>query len=67
MQAVGAGGRGEGPEIADYAVGLGAGTIRECGLDSNTNRFLKIEEELGSRAKFAGPSGLKSGPPCNIE
>jgi len=55
--------RGEGPEIADYAVGLGVGTIRECGLDSNTNRFLKIGEELGKRGKFAGHAGLKFGPP----
>ena len=51
--------RGEGPAIADYAVGLGTGTIRESGLDPTANRFLEIESELGSRAKFLGKAGFK--------
>lgn len=51
--------RGEGPAIADYAVGLGTGTIRESGLDPTANRFLEIESELGSRAKFLGRAGIK--------
>ena len=51
--------RGEGPAIADYAVGLGTGTIREGGLDPIANRFLEIESELGSRAKFLGKAGIK--------
>jgi enolase len=37
--------RGEGADIADYAVGLNTG--------------LKIEEELGSRAKFLGKGAYK--------
>jgi enolase len=51
--------RGEGPDIGDYAVGLGTGHVRECGLDHNTNRLLQIEAELGSRARFLGRGGLK--------
>ena len=51
--------RGEGADIADYAVGLGTGTIRESGLDPSGNRFLEIEAELGSRAKFLGKAGFK--------
>jgi enolase len=43
--------RGEGIDIADYAVGLGTGSVRESGLDQIANRFLAIEAELGSRAK----------------
>ena len=54
--------RGEGADIADYAVGLGAGTIRESGVGASANRFLQIEAELGSRAKFLGKAGLKIGP-----
>ncbi len=54
--------RGEGVDIADYAVGLGTGTIRESGVGGTANRFLKIEAELGSRAKFLGKAGLKTGP-----
>ena len=54
--------RGEGADIADYAVGLGTGTIRESGVGGTANRFLKIEAELGSRAKFLGKAGLKQGP-----
>ncbi|MCW4039408.1 MAG: phosphopyruvate hydratase [Candidatus Bathyarchaeota archaeon] len=51
--------RGEGPAIADYAVGLNTGHIRESGLGPSGNRFLQIELELGARAKFAGKAGLK--------
>lgn len=54
--------RGEGADIADYAVGLGAGTIRESGVGPSANRFLQIEAELGSRAKFLGKAGFKIGP-----
>ena len=56
--------RGEGADITDYAVGLGAGTIRESGVGPSANRFLQIEAELGSRAKFLGKAGLKIGPAC---
>ena len=51
--------RGEGVEIADYSVGINAGTIRETGLGQGGNRFLEIEKELGSSAVFAGTRGLK--------
>ena len=51
--------RGEGPDIADYAVGLGTGNIRESGLDPTTNRLLEIEAELGNRATFLGKAGFK--------
>jgi len=54
--------RGEGADITDYAVGLGAGTIRESGVGPSANRFLQIEAELGSRAKFLGKAGFKIGP-----
>jgi enolase len=54
--------RGEGADIADYAVGLGTGNIRESGLDETTNRLMQIEKELGTRAKFLGKAGFKSGP-----
>jgi len=54
--------RGEGADIADYAVGLGTGNIRESGLDPTANRLLRIETELGNRAKFLGKAGFKSGP-----
>jgi enolase len=53
--------RGEGADIADYAVGLGTGTIRESALDNTGNRLRKIESELGGRARFAGKAGFKSG------
>jgi len=55
--------RGEGVDIADYTVGLGAGTVRECGVGPEANRFLAIEAELGSRATFLGKDGLKRGTP----
>ena len=51
--------RGEGPDIADYCVGINAGTIREDATGPTGNRFLQIEKELGSRARFVGKKGLK--------
>jgi enolase len=51
--------RGEGTAICDYCVGFGTGTVRETGLLEGGNRFLEIEKELGSRARFAGRSGIK--------
>lgn len=54
--------RGEGADIADYAVGLGTGTIRESALDPTGNRLRKIESELGGKARFAGRAGFKIGP-----
>lgn len=55
--------RGEGADIADYAVGLGTGTIRESALDQTGNRLRKIEADLGGKARFAGKGGFKIGPP----
>ena len=51
--------RGEGPSFADYAVGINAGSIRESAIGDRGNRFLEIEAELGSSAKFIGAAGLK--------
>lgn len=51
--------RGEGIDICDYSIGLKVGTVRESGTGEAANRFLEIEEELGSRASFAGKHGLK--------
>jgi len=51
--------RGEGPDIADYSVGLNAGTVRESATGPCGNRFLQIEAELGRRARFLGKGGLK--------
>jgi enolase len=51
--------RGEGADIADYCVGINAGTVREAATGPSGNRFLQIEAELGRRAKFLGPKGLK--------
>ncbi len=50
--------RGEGADIADYAVGLNTGQIRESAIDDAGNRLLSIEAELGSRARFLGKAGL---------
>ncbi len=50
--------RGEGALIADYAVGLGTGHLREGALGPRGNRFLEIEAELGSQAKFPGRKGF---------
>ena len=51
--------RGEGPEIADYCVGLLAGTVRNRAIGAVGNRFLEIEEELGPSAHFVGKAGIK--------
>lgn len=51
--------RGEGETIGDYAVGINAGSIRECGIGARANRLIEIEEELGKNAKFIGARGLK--------
>ena len=51
--------RGEGADIADYCVGINAGTVRESGTGPTGNRFLEIEAELGARARFLGRRGLK--------
>jgi enolase len=51
--------RGEGADIADYCVGINAGTVRESGTGTPGNRLLRIESELGARARFLGPRGLK--------
>ena len=53
------GSRGEGPDIADYAVGLITGHQRGGGTGPTANRLLQIEAELGSRAEFAGKGGLR--------
>ncbi len=55
--------RGEGTEIADYAVGLSTGQIREeDNVGGVTNRLTRIEQELGSQAKFLGRQALARGP-----
>ncbi len=54
--------RGEGPEIADYSVGINAGTVRNRALGPVGNRFMQIEAELGCTAKFLGKAGLVYGP-----
>lgn len=51
--------RGEGESIADYAVGISAASVRECGIGPRANRFMEIEAELGKNAKFLGARGLK--------
>lgn len=51
--------RGENLDICDYSVGINAGTIRETSLGTPGSRFLEIEKELGSRARYAGKHGLK--------
>jgi len=51
--------RGEGVTIADYSVGINAGTIREAAVDETANRLLEIERELGKSAVFLGKRGLK--------
>jgi enolase len=53
--------RGEGASIADYAVGLNTGHLREGAIGPVGNRFLQIEADLGNRAKFAGRRGIKGG------
>ena len=54
--------RGEGIDIADYSVGLSAGTVRGRALGPIGSRFIQIEAELGNRAKFLGKAGLTMGP-----
>lgn len=51
--------RGEGAAIADYSVGINAGSIRESGINETANRLLEIEKELGDKAVFLGKKGLK--------
>ncbi len=51
--------RGEGADIADYAVGLNTGHLREGAVGATGNRLLQIEAELGSRAQFLGRKGFK--------
>lgn len=51
--------RGESIDIADYCVGINAGTVREGAIGETGNRFLAIEAELGNRAKFSGPKGIR--------
>jgi len=51
--------RGEGADIADYCVGLNAGSVREGATGPTGNRFLQIEAELGRAARFLGRKGLK--------
>ena len=52
--------RGEGADIADYCVGIGAGSVREQAiLSPAANRFMEIEAELGAQATFWGKKGLK--------
>lgn len=53
------GSRGEGIALVDYTVGLGAGTTRGGAIGPSADRFMEIEEELGSKAKFWGKAGLK--------
>ncbi len=50
--------------ISDLAVGTGAGQIKTGSLSrtdriAKYNQLLRIEEELGSRAQYAGPEFLK--------
>ena len=51
--------RGEGVTIADYSVGINAGSIRESAINETANRLLEIEKELGEKAVFLGKYGLK--------
>ncbi len=51
--------RGEGVDIADYTVGLNCGTVRGCATGAVGNRFVKIEAELGKRARFLGRRGFR--------
>jgi enolase len=51
--------RGEGDAMSDYVVGLGTAHTREGAIGPMANRFLEIEAELGSRARFLGKDALK--------
>ncbi len=60
-------GETEDTTIADLAVGTGCGQIKAgslCRTDRvcKYNRLLRIEEELDSRARYAGRSALAGGP-----
>ncbi len=60
-------GETEDTTIADLAVGTGCGQIKTgslCRTDRvcKYNRLLRIEEELGENARYAGPTGLKGWP-----
>ena len=50
--------RGEGADLADYAVGLGAGLSKSASWNDLANRYLAIEGELDSSAKFLGIKAL---------
>lgn len=50
--------RGEGTAIADYCVGINACAVREMATGEVANRFLEIEQELGTKARFMGTRGL---------
>ncbi|MPM83750.1 Enolase [bioreactor metagenome] len=51
--------RGEYEAIADYCVGINACAVREMATGLVANRFLEIEQELGSKARFSGTEGLR--------
>jgi len=58
-------GETEDTTIADFVVGLGTGQIKTGSMSRSEriakyNQLLRIEEELGTRAKFAGQNGLKN-------
>jgi len=60
-------GETEDTTIADIAVGTGCGQIKTgslCRTDRvcKYNRLLRIEEELGANARYAGPTTLKGWP-----
>jgi enolase len=59
-------GETEDTTIADLAVGTGAGQIKTGSLSRSDrickyNQLLRIEEELGARARYAGRSALAAG------
>jgi enolase len=60
-------GETEDTTIADLAVGSGCGQIKTGSLSRTDrvckyNRLLRIQDELGARARFAGSSTLASSP-----
>jgi enolase len=59
--------RGEGEAIADYCVGINAFAVREMAVGVVANRFLAIEKELGSKARFSGAEGLYGKRLINIK
>jgi enolase len=51
--------RGEGASLADYAVGFNTGISKSIGWGSPlANRYLSIEEELGTASRFPGIKAL---------